>query len=386
MPADEPTFDAIAAALSLAPHIGAAWGEMEAGRRMPPSLVDAMARAGMFRLSMPMALGGPELDPVTQVRVVEPLSGLDASTGWTAMLGLHAGYFMAFLDEAVAREMYADLDAFTGGVTKPTGTAVIVPGGYRVSGRWTFGSCCQHSRWLFSGCTVVEDGNPRRLPDGSVETRLCYLPGDAIEVIDTWTSTGLRGTGSHDYAARDVFVPAERSFDVLRAPIRRAEPLYGVRNMYLSNLAGIPLGVARAAIDSVVELTRDKQTRIGSNLRDEPLTHIAVARAEAVLGAARAFVYDVLQDIWSTLSAGQTVTSRQQALYRLAICHAYDSGVEAVDLMYKTASGTALYTRHPLDRWFRDIHTAAQHFVVSGKIAEAAGRVLVGQPPGVPSF
>jgi indole-3-acetate monooxygenase len=386
MPGAEPAREAVSAALSLAPQVRAARDEMEAGRRMPLSLVDAMARAGMFRLSMPKVLGGPELDPMTQVRVVEALSGLDASTGWTAMLGLHAGYFTAFLEESVAREMYADLDAFTGGVTKPTGTAVVVPGGYRVSGRWVFGSCCQHSRWLFSGCVVVEDGSPRRLPDGSVETRLCYLPGDAIEVIDTWTSTGLRGTGSHDYAVRDVFVPAERTFDVLRAPILRTEPLYGVRNMYLSNLAGIPLGVARAAINSVIELAQDKQTRIGSNLRDEPLTHMAIARSEASLGSARAFVFDVIEDIWSTLSAGRPVTSRQHALYRLAICHAYDAGVEAVDLMYKTASGTALYSRHPLDRWFRDIHTAAQHFVVSAKLSEAAGRVLVGLPPGVPSF
>jgi alkylation response protein AidB-like acyl-CoA dehydrogenase len=345
-----------------------------------------MKQAGLFRLSMPRAMGGPELTPMAQVRVVEALSTFDASVGWTAMLGLHAGYFTAFLDPAAARSMYADLDAFTGGVTKPTGTAVVVPGGYRVSGRWTFGSCCQHSEWLFSGCVVIEDGNPRRLPDGSADVRLCYLPGTAIEVIDTWTSTGLRGTGSHDYSAADVFVPAEHTFDVLRSPILRPEPLYGVRNMYLSNLAGIPLGVARAAIDSVLELVEGKQTRIGTGLRDEPLTHLSVARAEALLGGARAFVFDVLEDIWSTLTSSKMVSARQQALYRLAICHAYEAGVEAVTLMFKTASGTALYATHPLDRWFRDIHTASQHFVVSAKIAEAAGRVMVGLRPGVPSF
>jgi indole-3-acetate monooxygenase len=205
-------------------------------------------------------------------------------------------------------------------------------------------------------------------------------------VIDTWTSTGLRGAGSHDYSAEDVFVPAEHTFDVLRSPILRPESLYGLRNMYLSNLAGIPLGVARAAIDSVVELAGSKQTRIGSRLRDEPVTHLSVARAEALLGSARAFVFDVLEDIWSSLTAGKTVSARQQALYRLAICHAYEAGVEAVTLMFKTASGTALYATHPLDRWFRDIHTASQHFVVSAKIAEAAGRVMVGLRPGVPSF
>src|SRR5262245_2405383 len=296
---------ALAAARALTPQIIAKREEMEAERRIPQALVAAMKAAGMFRLSMPRAMGGPELTPMAQVQVVEALSMVDASVGWTAMLGLHAGYFTAFLDAAAARSMYADLDAFTGGVTKPMGTAVVVKGGYRVSGRWTFGSCCQHSDWLFSGCVVVEDGNPRRLPDGSTETRLCYLPGTAIEVIDTWISTGLRGTGSHDYAVTDVFVPAEHTFDVLRSPILRPEPLYGVRNMYLSNLAGIPLGVARAAIDSVLALAESKQTRIGSSLRDEPLTHLSVARAETLLGSARAFVFDVLEDIWSPLNSRQ---------------------------------------------------------------------------------
>ena len=359
---------------------------MESGRRMPLGLVKAMANAGMFRLSMPRALGGPELDPLTQLRAVEALSMVDASVGWTAMLGLHAGYFAAFLEPAVARDMYADLDAFTGGATKPQGTAVVVPGGYSVSGHWTFGSCCQHSRWLFSGCTVIEDGNPRRLADGSVETRLCYLPGDAIEVIDTWTTTGLRGTGSHDYVARDVFVPTERTFNVERSPIVCPEPLYGIRNMYMVNLPGIPLGVARAAIDSVLALAEDKQTRIGSNLRDEPLTHMAIARAETLLGGARSFVFEIFGEVWSTLQSGSTVSPRQKALYRLAICNAYDAGVEVVSLMYKNASGTALYASHPFDRWFRDIHTAAQHFVVSARIAEAAGRSILGLKPGVPNF
>lgn len=376
----------VAAAHALRPLILDCRDEIESARRLPPQLVQAMKDARIFSMSMPREWGGPEIDPLTQVRVVEALSMADASVGWTAMLGLHAGYFAAFLDQSAAREMYADLDAFTGGVTRPTGKAVAVAGGYRVSGHWTFGSCCQDSEWLFSSCVVLEDGEPRRASDGGVETRLCYLPGDAVEVIDTWTTTGLRGTGSHDYAISDFFVPAERSFDPLRAPIRRSEPLYGLRNMYLVNLSGIPLGVARAAIDCVVELAEGKLTRIGSGLRDEAHAQAAVARAEALLGSARGFVFDVVEEIWAGLIAGKAVSARQHAMFRLSICNAYDLCVEAVDLMFKTASGTALYASSPLDRHFRDIHTASQHFVVSTKIAEAAGRVLLGLKPGVPSF
>lgn len=378
--------DAVARVRALGPAILAHRDEMEASRRMPRRLVAAMADAGLFRLSMPRSLGGPELDPLTQLRAVEALSMIDASAGWTAYVGLHSGYFAAFLEPAVAREMYADLDAFTGGATRAEGTAVVVPGGYRVSGHWTFGSCCQHSRWMLSGCRVVEDGSPRRLGDGSIETRLCYLPGDAIEVVDTWTTTGLRGTGSHDYTANDVFVPHERTFNIEHSPIRCTEPLYGMRNMYMVNHPGLPLGVARAAIDAVLVLCDGKQTRIGSNLRDEPLTHMAVARAETLLGSARSFTFEVFGELWATLQSGRPIPPRQKALFRLAICNAYEAGAEVVTLMYRTASGAALYASHPLDRSFRDMHTAAQHFVVSSKFAEAAGRTILGLAPGVPNF
>ena len=376
----------IKAAQGLEPQIRAYQDEMENKRRMPLPLVQAMKDAGMFSLSMPKEWGGPEIDPISQIKIVELLSAIDGSVGWATMLGLHAGYFIPYLDQSVARNMYTDLSAFTGGVTKPTGEAVIVNGGYRVSGRWTFGSCCQNSTWLFSGCLVVEDGEPRIGVDGNPEIILCYLPGNAVEVIETWISTGLRGTGSHDYAITDHYVPAERAFNPIHTLSRRSEPLYSMRNMHLANLSGIPLGIARSSIDAVIELTEHKSTRTGSQLREEAHVHTAVAQAEALLGSARGFVFDTMEDIWNALLHSKSISNRQYALYRLSICKAYDNSVEAVDLMYKTGSGSSLYTSHPLDRYFRDIHAAAQHFVVSTKIIEAAGRVLIGLKPGVTTF
>ena len=380
------TSEFVDAARALAPQILAYREEMESERRMPLPLVEAMKEAGMFTLSMPREWGGPEVDPLTQIQAVEALSMKDASVGWTAMLGLHAGFYITYLDQEVAREMYPDLGAFTGGVTRPAGKAEAVDGGYRVSGRWTFGSCCQNSAWLFSGCFVFEDGQRRTGVNGAPEIRLCYLPGDAVEVIDTWTSTGLRGTGSHDYAIADFFVPAEHTFDPFHSPSQRSEPLYAMRNLHIANLGGIPLGIARAAIDSVIELAEDKVTRINTGLREEAHAHIAIARAEALVASARGFLFDAIGDLWASLVAGTAVTGRQYALYRLSVCNAYEACVQAVDLMYTTGSGTALYASHPLDRYFRDIHTAAQHFVVSTKIVEAAGRVFLGLKPGVPIF
>src|SRR5687768_837921 len=129
------------------------------------------------------------------------------------MIGSDGGYWTAFLDDAVGRDLYADLDAFTGSSVEPGGRAVAVPGGFRVSGRWRFGSGCRHATWMVANCVVFDGDAPRQAPRGGPDLRMCFLPAASCEVIDTWTTTGLRGSGSHDYAATDVFVPEERTFN-----------------------------------------------------------------------------------------------------------------------------------------------------------------------------
>lgn len=378
--------DVLEAAKALAPQIKAAADEIERGRRLPLTLVQAMKQAGVFRMPMPRSWGGPEVDPLTQIRIVEELSAADPSVGWCAMIGSDGGFFSAFLEDSVGRALYPDLDLVTGSSTRPSGRAVVVPGGYRVSGRWPFSSGCQHSTYLTASGTVFEDGAQRFLPDGTPETRLCIMRAEQCQIIDTWTTTGLRGSGSNDFAAEDVFVPAEHTFNTRTSPVLREGPLYAFPFTFIVNGAGVPLGAARAAIEALVELASGKQTLAGTGLRNEAWVQTAVGRADVLLGAARGYVFDAVGDFWETILKGDQPSLRQRARFRLALAGASELCVQAVDLMYQAAGGTSVYAPHPLDRLFRDAHTVHQHITNSPKVFETAGKMLLGLEPEVPGW
>ena len=230
---------------------------------------------------------------------------------------------------------------------------------------------------------MIYDGDsPRLTARGIPDIRICFLPADRCDILDTWTTTGLRGSASHDYAVRDLFVPEEHTFS-LDSPIQRSEPLYAFRTLFLFGHAAIPLGIARSAIEALMALAAQKAVQSGPEaaargLRDEAYIQAAVARAEALVGAARAYVVDVLQDLWTTLVAGNAPSAAQRARFRLCITHAHTAGVEAVDLMYNMAGGTAVYAANPFDRLFRDMHTVNQHAVAWPKTFEPIGRLLLG--------
>src|SRR4051794_21445179 len=226
------------AAIGLAPQIRSASEETEQGRRIPPQLATAMKEAGVFGMVMPRAWGGPELDPMAQFRVIEALAMEDGSVGWCAMIGCDAGYISAFLDQDVARAMFPDLLSAMGAAATPTGIAKVVPGGYRVSGRFPFVSGCHHCEWLWLGCHVVEDGSPRMSSTGVPETRQCLLRLEECEILDTWHTTGLRGTGSNDVAVHDRFVPSEHSFSFQdKSLVKRPGPLYAFPFMFAAKLS-----------------------------------------------------------------------------------------------------------------------------------------------------
>jgi alkylation response protein AidB-like acyl-CoA dehydrogenase len=384
---DEPA-RTLAAARALAPQIRAAANAIEQGRRLTPAIVKAMKEAGIFRMAHPHAWGGPELSLPDQVRVIEELARADGSVAWCAMINIDGGYLGAFIDQDVAREMYRDLDAPTGASLIFTGRAVKVDGGYRVSGRWPFVSGCQHCEWFAFTCTLVDSGGNPVLDDrGRQQQLMCFLAANAGEILDTWHTTGLRGSGSNDFAAADVFVPAERVSDFPPRQIRRPGPLYSFPTLFGYKLPGITLGVARAAIDAFIEAARSKFVTSGmltgrkTLLCDEPHVQSAIGHAEALLGGARSYIYAQLDDIWNTLVAGDRLTIQQRARYRLAVAQGHQSCLDAVELIYKAYGGAAVYASGPLDRALRDLHTINQHTMNSPKIYETAGRVLMGLDP-----
>jgi len=374
------------AARALAPQIRAAADEIEQERRLPLPLVRAMKQAGVFRMPMPRAWGGPEVDPLMQIRIIEELSKADPSVGWCAMIGSDAGFFTAFLEDGVGRALYPDLDMVTATSVRPSGQAVVVDGGYRVTGRWPFASGCQHADYIVGHGVVVKDGVPQTLPDGSPDARLCYMPADRCQIVDTWTTTGLRGSGSHDFAAEDVFVPAEQTFSLFTSPILREGPLYAIPTMFIINGAGVPLGIARAAIDAVVELISTKLTLFGSNSRNEAWIQSDVAKAETLVGGTRGFLFDVIGDIWETLQRGDALSFRQRALYRLALADVSQKCTEAVNLMYQAGGGSSVYATSRLDLLMRDALTVNQHMMHSPAVYEVAGGMLLGVEPRQPFY
>jgi len=379
------------AAIGLAEQIRAASDEIERGRRIPQGIAQAMKDAGVFGMAMPRVWGGPELDPLTQFRVIEAMAMADGSVGWCAMIGCDGGYITAFLDQDVARTMYPDPLVATGAAATTTGQAVRVAGGYRVSGRFPFVSGGHHCEWVWVGCIVVENGVPCVDGNGVPETRQCLLRLSQCEILDTWHTTGLRGTGSNDIVVRDEFVAQERSFSFQDPKlIKRPGPLYSFPFLFIAKGAAPALGIARHALDALVESAAAKPARrytLGERieapkvLRDDVYVQETVGRAETLLAAARAHYLDTMGDLWATLLDGRQPSERQIALFTSAYPHIVGVCVEVVQLVYKAAGGGAVYQKGPLDRCLRDLLTMNQHVVGTLRTYEMAGRLLLGLEP-----
>ena len=379
------------AAIGLAAQIREAGDAIEQARRIPKSIVDAMKSAGIFGMAMPRAWGGPELDPLTQYRVLETLAMADGSAGWCAMINCDGGYITGFLDQDVARSMYPDLQAGTAAAATPTGQALEVPGGYRVSGRFPFASGCQHCDWIWLGCVVLADGALLTDSNGVPATRQCILPVSQCEILDTWYTTGLRGTGSNDLVVKDAFVAAEHTFSFQdKDLIKRPGPLYAFPFMFATKSSPVALGIARRAIDVLIDIATTKTARrytVGEQLepakmmRDDVFIQEAVGRADTLLTSARGYLFEVMGDLWSTLVSGREPMPAQIA--RFTTAHAYVVGVcvDVVQLVFKAAGGTAVYQKGPLDRCLRDVLTMNQHVVGTLRTYEMAGRLLLGMEP-----
>jgi len=221
----------------------------------------------------------------------------------------------------------------------------------------------------------------RRRPSGAPDARLMLFPAGEARIIDTWTVAGLRGTGSHDIAVEDLFVPHERSFSLVTDPSLHARPLYAfpMFGLLALGIAAVTLGIARGAIDDLVELAGAKTPTYSRRLLGERATVQAdVARAEAVLGSARALVFETIDEAWARAQSDGAIDVRARARLRLAAAHAATAAARAVDLMYDAGGGTVVYASSPLQRRFRDVHVATQHVLVAPATLELVGRILLG--------
>jgi alkylation response protein AidB-like acyl-CoA dehydrogenase len=364
MPAAAP-LDAVRA---LLPALRDAAPATERRRRLASDLVVGLARAGVS------GLGGLEAHPATLLATLEALAHADGAAGWCAMIGATTALVAAYLPEPVAGDIWSrDPDVVTGGVFAPTGVATVVDGGHRVCGHWRFASGCEHCRWLMLGCVVRDDGPPR--------ARMFVVPADAVQVVDTWDVAGLRGTGSHDLVADDVFVPAGRSVSLADDRPVAPGPLFAfpIFGLLALGIAAVALGVATRAIDELARLAREKTaTGMRRRLAERAAVQQDVAQAEAAVGAARAYVHAVVAAAWDAATATGQVGLAERARLRLAATHATVAAASAVDAMYAAGGGTAIYAESALQRCFRDVHVVTQHMMVAQPTWELVGRLLLG--------
>jgi indole-3-acetate monooxygenase len=353
--------------------------ETERLRRLPDELVAPLRDSGLLRAGAPLEVGGFELAPGLALRCAEEVARGDASAGWCVSIAITSSLLAAYLPADSRDELFGDGRGIAAGVWAPRGKARPVDGGVVVSGRWAFCSGIAHADLLFAGCFVAADA------DGAGEQpvpSVVAIRKEDLEIHDTWHTLGLRGTGSQDCVADEVFVPGTCVFSLFEGPVLD-RPLYRfpVFGFFALSIAAAALGNARAAIDELGALAVDKVGQ-GSRrtLAERAPTRMAVARAEASLRAARALYYDAIESAWQAAQGDEAVPVALRNELRLAATHAVRSSAEVVRSMYDLAGGTAIYDDSPLQRRFRDAYTATAHFQVNEASYEVPGRILLGQP------
>ncbi len=370
--------DHLAEELRLLAHEHADTTERE--RRLPDGLLTSLRASGLLRAGAPTSLGALQAPPAVTLRCAETVAEGDASAGWCVSIAATSSLLSAYLPEDGASEIFADADAVAAGVWAPGGTARPVDGGMRVSGRWAYCSGIDHSDYLFAGC-ILDEGT--RHEPGPPALRVVAIPVDELEILDTWHTSGLRGTGSHDTVADGVFVPSRRTLSLLDGRLIVDEPLYRfpIFGFFALSIAAAALGNARGAITDLVELAAGKVSQ-GSRrtLAERPATQAAVAEAEAALRAARAFYYEAIDDAWQAAQFPEPVPVERRAALRLAATHAVRTSAAIARSMYDLGGGAAIYATSPLQRRFRDAHAATAHFQVNPASWELTGRLILGQP------
>lgn len=381
----------VEAATALQPVVRAFQDEIERERRIPKPLVDQLLAAGLYRMLIPHELGGLQVDLLTFLRVAEVIAEADGSTGWNLANNAVGQLIALSLPHEGVEEIFGRGPdtiiagtAVTGG-----GKAVAVDGGFRVTGHWRFGSGCRESHWMMANFELAEPDATRAAKDDQPAVYRAFFEPAECSIIDTWDMTGMCGTGSHDWEVDDVFVPTRRTVHVPGAFLHNqwqrwrgtlyAMPIHALVGPHHSVIA---TGIARAGIDALTELAGAKTPRGRTGLlRDREHIQDAVARAEAILGAAQTYRAAVLGEVWETIAAGHESTFLQRARCRVAATFAADSARQAMDLVYRAGGTTSSQRSHRLARCWRDLQVVGQAASIMPEWYALAGRAFLGLEP-----
>jgi alkylation response protein AidB-like acyl-CoA dehydrogenase len=374
----------LAKARELAPIVAQYRDQSEHERRLSAPVFEAMRERRLFSMMVSKAFGGSAVPLADVVQVIEEVSRQDGAAGWNLVIGAGGALMADYLPEEHAAQTFGI--GTVAGSFGANGTAVPVEGGYRVTGRWGFASGCHSATFFAGGSRIVEDGSPRLMASGAPDIQIMIMPASECRIIETWDSTGLRGTGSHDFEAQDVFVPLGRhvSFLGMREPAEaRASRAYAASFFAQQGplLSSVALGIAQDALESFRDLATAKTPRGGSiTLAQQNTVQQAYGRAEGLVRSARAFVREVSEQADALTEPTQAQATELSALMRLAGAQAAANATEAVDLMYDWAGTSSVYTSSRIERCFRDVHVVSHHVNVSPVSFEMVGQYMLGGP------
>lgn len=381
--------DAVERAQALGPTIAGAVDAIERDRRIPQALMDEMHAAGLMRMLLPRSVGGEEMHPAGYFDVITEIARHDGSLAWNAFVANSSAIIAAFLPLASAREIFADpATLIAWGPPNPC-RAHVVEGGYRVTGEWDFASGCRHANWMGAHCLAQhDDGSLALNAAGKPTIRTLLFPAAQAELIDNWDTIGLRGTASDGYRVQDVFV-ADAFSTTREDPEGRREqgPLYAIpmQGLYAVGVAAVAVGIARAMLSEFIELAQVKTPRGQVRLAESSSIAGVVAKTEAELSAATAWLRQVLGDIYDRVQRTpvSAVGLEDRARVRLACAHAIQSAVGAAEPLYRLAGVSAIFRGSPFERRYRDIHTVSQQIQARPAHFEAVGKILLGDEPAV---
>lgn len=366
----------------LLPEVTKRADEVEAGRKLTEDLVDDLRTAGCLRMLVPVEYGGLGLPMPQALRVIEELATADGSVAWSVgQVGLSQLIIGCARKETVDA-VYADgPDVYAAGAVAPKGRATAVDGGWRITGQWPFVTGGQHASWLYLNCVLVSDRAVQVSESGTPLTRIMLLPAAQAQVVDTWHTLGLRGTGSHDIAVAGAMCPAAQGVELVEGS---PETMRAVNSIAQSSLiiASVAVGVATGAIDDAVTLAAGgkRPSLSATRLAASATFQDRLGEAHTVLRAARALLRDEAEQAWHRASCGNPTSAQERAQTRAAAAQVTTLAASVVDTAYGLAGGSAVYDTSPVQRRMRDVHTATQHFVAGRNSYATVGALLVGEP------
>lgn len=354
----------------------------EADRTLAMTSVNALYDSGILNLCVPRELGGLEADPMTQTEVYEAISEMNGAAGWCLVIGAtSAGMLGGMISDGALDEVFKNgRIPRASGTVFPSGLAERVDGGYRVTGRWAFGSAIHHADWVTTGAVVARDGVPVRSPSGAPQLCSICVPIKDVIVEDNWFSSGLKGTGSSHYRIENVFVPDDFLLGGKRPP--RGGPLFQLPTYgYVAAChAGFALGVAKRAMSEITSMASGKKRKLtGVKLGERGAFHKELGVMASKLAGARLFSLDILNRMWTAQNKGERMSLVEWGECRAAMTYVTEVAAEVTTFAYRYGTGAALYQSHPLQRGLRDIYTATQHGVVSDENYETLGLAMIGK-------